>query len=344
MDTYRAGILFLTCCVAGALSVPSVLSVQFTYPSLVAGALYSEVEEGTIVFVGDIMLGRAVERMSKERGYTYSFQGTQRLIQNADIAVANFEGVVPRVHVETPNYSFRFSVQETFMDPLREAGFNVLGLANNHTYDFGPESLAHTYDMCAAYTFVCVGESRHVGKKSAVLVDVGSTPVTIVAIHATDVTPSLEAVENIYDNAEAESDVQIAYIHWGIEYETQHSVVQETLAHALIDMGFDAIIGHHPHVVQDVEIYQGKPIFYSLGNFIFDQYLSQETEEGLVVSLTITHDALTYTLIPVSSLETPSQPHIMHIEDQQRFLTKLFERSTSTAPYISGNSIIIIAK
>jgi poly-gamma-glutamate synthesis protein (capsule biosynthesis protein) len=113
------------------------------------------------------------------------------------------------------------------------------------------------------------------------------------------------------------------YVHWGNEYELKHSEQQEALAHYVIDSGIDAVIGHHPHVVQDIEIYNGKPIFYSLGNFIFDQYFSGDVQTGLVVKVYIQKDTITYTLVPISSIGRASQPYIMPIEQKTTFLSML---------------------
>ena len=78
--------------------------------------------------------------------------------------------------------------------------------------------------------------------------------------------------------------------HWGEEYKKIHNAYQEKLAHAVIDAGADLIIGHHPHVSEDVEQYKGKYIVYSLGNFVFDQNFSEDTRNGLVVKVTLEDD------------------------------------------------------
>jgi poly-gamma-glutamate synthesis protein (capsule biosynthesis protein) len=96
-------------------------------------------------------------------------------------------------------------------------------------------------------------------------------------------------------------DLVIVNIHWGVEYEHIARSNQKNLAHKMIDAGADAIIGHHPHVVQNLEIYNNKPIFYSLGNFIFDQYFSNETQEGLAVGLTYESSKMQINLFPFFS-------------------------------------------
>jgi poly-gamma-glutamate capsule biosynthesis protein CapA/YwtB (metallophosphatase superfamily) len=86
------------------------------------------------------------------------------------------------------------------------------------------------------------------------------------------------------------NDVVIVNIHFGNEYQEQSNNRQKALARKMVDSGVDIVIGHHPHVIQDYEIYKEKPIFYSLGNFIFDQYFSAETQEGLVIKIVLSEE------------------------------------------------------
>ena len=104
-----------------------------------------------------------------------------------------------------------------------------------------------------------------------------------------------------------------------------NSLAQQKLAHQIIEAGADLIIGHHPHVVQNIEKYQGKLIFYSLGNFIFDQYFSLETQQGLAVGLEVHPDKLIFRLFPLQI--NLDQPVLMKQSQNSEFLIKLAERS-----------------
>jgi poly-gamma-glutamate synthesis protein (capsule biosynthesis protein) len=114
-------------------------------------------------------------------------------------------------------------------------------------------------------------------------------------------------------------------IHWGEEYRDVSNKRQQTLGRALIDAGADVIIGHHPHVVEEIELYRGKPIFYSLGNFIFDQYFSKETQEGLAVKISVGDKKAAYELIPVDLHK--SQPKRMSSDAEEKWLEELSLRS-----------------
>jgi len=117
----------------------------------------------------------------------------------------------------------------------------------------------------------------------------------------------------------------IVSMHWGEEYKLINSPAQQSLAHRIIEAGADLIIGHHPHVVQNIEKYQEKLIFYSLGNFIFDQYFSTETQEGLAVGLEIHPDKLVCRLFPLQI--NLSQPVLMQQNKASKFLIQLAKRS-----------------
>ncbi|MCJ7788674.1 MAG: CapA family protein, partial [Candidatus Atribacteria bacterium] len=117
----------------------------------------------------------------------------------------------------------------------------------------------------------------------------------------------------------------IISLHWGEEYQLTNSLAQQKLAHQIIEAGADLIIGHHPHVVQNIEKYQGKLIFYSLGNFIFDQYFFLETQQGLAVGLEVYPDKLIFRLFPLQI--NLGQPVLMKQSQSSEFLIKLAERS-----------------
>jgi poly-gamma-glutamate synthesis protein (capsule biosynthesis protein) len=139
--------------------------------------------------------------------------------------------------------------------------------------------------------------------------------------------PSREAIQRLIETASKESDMQIAFVHWGTEYEPLHSAFQEDLAKILIDAGAEVVIGHHPHVVQDIALYKGKPIFYSLGNFIFDQYFSEAVQDGLMVDFTPEGGAYHFTLLPVTSRYSRSQPMLMLGDERKAFLIELAAKS-----------------
>ena len=113
-------------------------------------------------------------------------------------------------------------------------------------------------------------------------------------------------------------------MHWGVEYANTNSATQRKLAQTLSKLGVDIIVGHHPHVVQNIELIDNTLVFYSLGNFIFDQYFSVPVQQGLVLKL---DSDLGIELLPVSSEEVRVQPAFMAKEKRKLFLESLSRRS-----------------
>ena len=111
--------------------------------------------------------------------------------------------------------------------------------------------------------------------------------------------------------------------HFGVEYKHTPNNRQIELAHAFVDAGADIIVGTHPHVVQTFEIYNGVPIFYSLGNFIFDQYWSYDTQEELSLGIVMSEDFYKIYLFPI--LSQKSQPYLMNANQRKEFFEKLIK-------------------
>lgn len=338
MNDYSAGIIFAAVIVVLFLA-PHGLPRPIL-PAFAAGQVANEFRGGSVLFGGDVMLGRGVEGLIAKKGAAYPFAGIQNILSSVDVAVANFEAAVPAVHSRTPNGSFRLSVDGEYLKEATEAGFDVFSLANNHAYDFGAKGFSDTRAMCNSASVLCVGDPRRITDLSTSQVTIGTTHVGILAIHAVAGYPDEADVHAALQALDAQSDVQVVYIHWGEEYQTTHNETQEAFAHRLIDLGADAVIGHHPHVVQDIEMYKNKPIFYSLGNLIFDQYLSDETETGLMVKMDIKQRTIAYTLVPVTSLTTPSQPHLMDVDARDAFVRALAERSADSRDHLEGAAVV----
>jgi poly-gamma-glutamate synthesis protein (capsule biosynthesis protein) len=209
-------------------------------------------------------------------------------------------------------------VRSEYLGAIKTAGFDILSLANNHSADFGEDAVALTKTLCGVQELLCVGTAKH---PEVFIEKINGRRIGFLFAHTTWGTQDAGELVEHMRSLTAESDVQVVYIHWGEEYALMHNAAQEALAHALIDAGADVIIGHHPHVVQDVGLYNGKPIFYSLGNFVFDQYWNDDVQTGLGVEMTINDDSITYRAIPFFATEH-AQPALMEGER----VSQLFQR------------------
>lgn len=304
----------------------------------------SSTDPVTLLFVGDIMLGRKVEWYMDTHGYQYPFLNVIDFLQKPDLTIGNFEGVVTKIHIPTPSMTFQFSIREEYLPYLHEIGFDVFSLANNHTLDYGTSSLAYTRSLCASSGLVCVGTPKGIDSFSSTVIDVRGIKIGFLSLETINGLPLDSALHDELTRLASTSDTQIALVHWGTEYSLTHSYEQEQLAHTLIDYGADTIIGHHPHVIQDIELYKGKPVFYSLGNFIFDQYFSDEVQEELAVHMAIDEASIEYTLVPFTSTTTQSQPNFMTETQSQKIFQRVLPATTSSSAIDRENGTMKVQK
>lgn len=278
-----------------------------------------------LFFVGDIMLGRAVESRMEQKGMFYPFKNVQELLIAPDMTIGNFEGIISVEHVQTPSMGFQFSIKREYLTLLKYIGFDVLSLANNHSNDFGVEALTYTRELCRELDISCAGSSTQFDMHNIVIKEFDTKKIGFIFLHTLYQKQDTALLTSVLNELRSKSDLQIAYIHWGEEYVLTHTDMQQQLAEFLIDFGVDAVVGHHPHVVQDIALYKNKPIFYSLGNFIFDQYFSDAVQEGLGVQMKIETEKIIYTLIPFSSKEVRNQPARMQESDSQILFSRILK-------------------
>jgi len=172
----------------------------------------------------------------------------------------------------------------------------MVSLANNHTSNAGKQGFESTKKALGEANIGYFGLSSGYNDDSVYRIE-GSVPVSIIGIMT--LSPFDQDSLNQRIKTEKESGrFVIVYPHWGEEYKTKHVASQKNLATKWITAGADLIVGSHPHVVEDFEIINGKPVIYSLGNFVFDQYFSQETQEGLVIAGEITNEKIILSFLP----------------------------------------------
>lgn len=280
----------------------------------------------SVVFVGDVMLARKVEFLMNQHGSDYPFLRLDPFRSDAYV-IGNFESAMAPQHVQTPFYTFSFSTDPKHVPALRTAGFTHLSLANNHTYDKGSDGYQFAVQSLTTNDLTSFGHPERIDEDAVTLLSLGDVTIAVVGLHAVTRTPSDQELERVFEMAAMQSDMQIAYVHWGNEYAPQHSKSQTDFAERLANAGADMIVGHHPHVVQDIGFVGDIPVFYSLGNFIFDQYFSMPVQEGLMLELTPEDSNLVVTLKPVTSIDMQSVPRKMTKAEAAVFLSSLAKRS-----------------
>lgn len=281
----------------------------------------------TVLLVGDIMLDRGVEDLMKQNSIYHPFRKIGQLLRGIDIVFGNLEGPIVSNPPEFPANSLKFASNPEVIQGASWSHFNLFSLANNHTPDMGKGGLEETKEWLKKYGINFVGNPLS-GSSDNLNSSFIRDKITFLAFN--QIFPFMNKEEEmikVIKTAKAlnPDNFFIVSMHWGEEYQLINSLNQQRLAHKIIEAGGDLIIGHHPHVVQNIEKYQGKLIFYSLGNFIFDQYFSPETQQGLAVGLEMYPDELVCRLFPIQI--NLSQPVLMDQNKASEFLIQIAERS-----------------
>jgi poly-gamma-glutamate capsule biosynthesis protein CapA/YwtB (metallophosphatase superfamily) len=243
-----------------------------------------------ILFGGDLMFDRSIRTALRKRGNDFPLAPLREILTGADRVVANLEGpITDNVSLsETSaigahdNYFFTFDPSVASL--LKEFHIGPVNIGNNHILNFKEAGVTQTKRYLSEAGVDSFGSPLS-GDQRFILQEIKGVKIAFVNYNQF-VWQGKEKTFADIASAKQLADVVILYTHWGTEY-VQATESVKTLAHQFIDAGADLIIGSHPHVVQEKEIYQGKTIYYSLGNMVFDQYFSTETEHGLLVRATL---------------------------------------------------------
>ncbi len=275
------------------------------------------------LFLGDIMLDRGVEYLTEKESYLYPLEEIKGFLEKADFVFANLEGPIVKDPPHFSDESMKFAFSEKSLETISYGNFDLLSLANNHTLNMQRKGLKETKELLEKEKIGFVGDPIYCGPEYAFEKEDAS----FLAFNRTYPSGCPESVllETVEEKSKSEKFL-IVYFHWGQEYQLESSPSQSELARKTIDLGADLIIGSHPHVVQEIDIYEGKLIFYSLGNFIFDQYFSKETQESLALSLEILPEKTAYKLYPLQGRS--SRLFLMEQKKAEEFLSELARRSS----------------
>jgi poly-gamma-glutamate synthesis protein (capsule biosynthesis protein) len=278
-------------------------------------------ENVNLTFFGDIMLGRHVRFLMDNYGQDYPFENMDRAyLQTNDLLIANLEGPVAEKAIKTTK-SIAFRFLPDVVPLVKKYYFDAVSEANNHALDMGAQGLADSYKLLSEGGLTAFGHPRDLSDQSVAFYTVNGRKIALLGLNNTDFKIDKAAVITRITELRAAGYQVIPFIHWGVEYKHTPSTEQVDLAHAFVDAGSIAVVGMHPHVVESIEIYNNAPIFYSLGNAIFDQYFSQDTQEGLSFTMRLTSDELRIYLSPIKIEK--SQFRLMLPEERTQFLAKL---------------------
>lgn len=307
-------------------------------------------DEIQLTFVGDVCLGRYVADYAEANGYSSLFADAGTLWENSDLVFANLECAVLKANATYAGNdakSIQISASRTALKQAAKAGVDVVSVANNHVVDYGRKGLRHMLESVEEYGLTYAGAGENLEAAAEIkYIDVDGITVAFFAF--SDILPAgFTAKEDLYGILPAEyselykqvsiaaetSDFVVVYVHWGEENEISIEADQESIGHQLIESGADIVIGSHPHVLQNIELYNDGIIFYSLGNFIFDQG-TRDSRNTVMVQLNVNKDSGMgeFTLIPmrINNFHPCVTDSAFYISKIQASLTKGMDDSAYT--------------
>lgn len=242
------------------------------------GTALEEVAPTTILLTGDTMLGRSVNYEAQDQERFYPFAEVKEEIESVDIAVTNLESPLLR-NCPLTNAGMQFCGDCDWASTLSSIGFDVSIISNNHIKDWGEEGYLETVHCLEKQGIGVVGEGHTVVKL------VNKVNYGFLGYNAVWESVSKDVLKRDIRKMRESADVVFVYFHWGEEYTAEPNEYQVLMAREAIENGADMVFGSHPHWIQSFDVYQDVPIFYSLGNFVFDQGWSEATLRSLAVKL-----------------------------------------------------------
>ncbi len=241
----------------------------------------------TVAFAGDTTQSDVFGEATSWRDISYPFEDVADIFKGADIAFVNLETSVSERGASEKPEGYGFRTEPKYLEVYTEAGIDIVSCANNHVRDYGMDALGDTFANLTEYGIDYVGAGKNIDEAQRLVtyeingVTVGFTAFNMINMNSTWYANDERAGINCVDFVNSEDyleliseydkrcDVLLVSVHWGLEYYNTITSEQQELAHLLCDNGADIILGHHPHVLQPIESYNGNMIFYSLGNFLF---------------------------------------------------------------------------
>lgn len=282
--------------------------------SLMSSVSAQNADTLNILFTGDILLDRGVRQVIEHHGVDHLFsEDIDSVFRSAQLVVGNLE--CPATKIEAPVFKrFIFRGEPEWLDTLQRHGYTHLNLANNHSIDQGREGLLDTKRNILAAGMVPIGAGENMNEAvQPVLLAEHPRKVWLVASlrlalenyaylpdkPCVSQEPMDSLLERVNRLRRADSTaVIIVSLHWGGEHTLQPVPSQRLEAHQLIRAGADILVCHHTHTLQTIEEFQGKKIYYSIGNFIFDQPKPLNSKACMVL-LRIKEDDLMVETVPV---------------------------------------------
>jgi capsule synthesis protein PGA_cap len=271
---------------------------------------------------GDVSLDPDYIPAFRSNGYGWAWSGLNGLFRDDDLTLINHECPSTDIVAPIPK-TFSFRCDPAALPVAKRFGVDVANLANNHGYDQGPDALLDSIRNVERAGLVAIGAGRNAEEADAPryvevkgwrigIVGVGEVldPINQVATAdkpGTSVGHDFSRALDAIREAEANADLVIVVIHWGVELDTQPRDYQIDEAHRMIDAGADMIFGHHAHRLQPMDTYEGRPIFYGLGNFVWPNFSVAGSTTAVAEVVVFPNGRIRGRLLP-AFIESPGHP------------------------------------
>lgn len=311
----------------------------------------------TLMAVGDIMLGDHPMRIGhgvgskiKQKGSQNIFQHVREVLNDADITFGNLEAVLSNKNLDSKSLrSVQLRGNPNSVEGLIHTGFNVLSLANNHAMEHGREALKETLEILSRNNIYYIPTDKYKNHQEPVVIEVKKIKIGFLGycLVTDDTTFGINRnssnILNDVRHAKKQCDFVILSLHWGHEYIEYPSSKQIQLAHEFVDAGANIVLGHHPHVLQGIEIYKGGVIAYSLGNFVFDMW-QEKMRMSVILRCVISRTGTIDTEVIPIFINRNYQPTILQGQIAKKFLIKMDKLSSLLKENMSTENYEIKAK
>jgi len=295
--------------------------MRFALVLLLMFSAIAQAETVRLIFVGDVMLDDGPGKVvAAGRDPLAPFAA---LLADADYRIANLECPLATTGAAIPTKIYTFRADPRATRVLR-GRFDAVSVANNHSGDYGRAAFLETLAVLDGAGIRYFGGGRNlveahaplwIEKKGLRIAVLGYDEFLPRAFEAGADFPGIawsedsHVISDIRAARAAGADIVIPFMHWGWEYESGPNPRQRQLARAMIDAGADAVVGGHPHVTQGAEVYRGKPVIYSLGNFVFDGFEAPEAKLGWLLRLEIDQGGVSSWLTFAARMDEEGTPH-----------------------------------
>ena len=307
-------------------------------------------EDTVLLFGGDVLIKASTESIYKNNGVTgLVSEEILAEMQNADIMMVNHEFQFSTRGEPMEDKQFTFQTDPKNVQILLDLGIDIVSLANNHSLDFGQDALQDTFVTLdeAGILYAGAGDSKERAEELQVIEVNGKkfgflAATRVIPVAGWDVRNKQPGLFTTYDDtrlverireSKEECDFLAVYVHWGIEREEYPEEYQNVIAKHCVEAGADVIIGAHPHVLQGIEFIEGKPIFYSLGNYIFNNSIPKTMLVKVVIKA---DDTVEYSLIPAFAVN--GQTQVMEGAEAEKLYTYMNEISVKN--YVNSDGIV----